>query len=189
MPKYLTYKRLKGMYTYVRAIFLYTSFLLLFSLPNSTYPQVNTKDSLALQLKTLEKNNTDYRSSEKYIDLLNSLAHEYRFVKADSVYKIATIALNLSKKLVYLEGQCNAFANLGDFYSDSGKSAKAISNFFGIMIIFGFCHLFIFIPMWLLPLTSHLLYFILKKMKRLETDNFTSLSLHFSLTSTERRGR
>ena len=129
MPKYLTYKRLKGMYTYVRAIFLYTSFLLLLSLPNSTYPQVNTKDSLALQLKTLEKNNTDYRSSEKYIDLLNSLAHEYRFVKADSVYKIATIALNLSKKLVYLEGQCNAFANLGDFYSDSGKSAKAISNF------------------------------------------------------------
>ena len=117
------------MYTYVRAIFLYISILLLFSVPNSTYPQLNTKDSLTLQLKTLEKNNADYRSSEKYIDLLNSLAHEYRFVKVDSVYKIATIALNISKKIGYLEGQCNAFANLGNFYSDSGKSAKAISNF------------------------------------------------------------
>ena len=126
MPKYLTYK------TYIyfslrNASLIVLLVLMLFSSTVIT-GQENKRDSLWSRLKVVQTHSSDY-SGEKYIDVLNALSKEYRFVKADSVYSLAKRALELSKSQNYTFGECKALDNLGGFYSDNGKKHKAISHF------------------------------------------------------------
>ncbi|MEM1257917.1 MAG: tetratricopeptide repeat-containing sensor histidine kinase [Bacteroidota bacterium] len=90
--------------------------------------QENKRDSLWSKLKVLETISSDVQD-DKYIDILNELSKEYRFVKEDSVYSLARKALELSKSQNYILGECEALDNLGGFYSDNGKNHEAISHF------------------------------------------------------------
>ena len=90
--------------------------------------QENLRDSLWSKLNVVESNPQNFVAT-KYVDLLNELSQEYRFVKADSVYSLATRALRKSKLENYILGECEALDNLGGYFSDNGKNYKAISYF------------------------------------------------------------
>ncbi len=126
MPKYLTYR--KYTYFYPRNTSLLA--LLLFVLFSffQGMGQENKRDSLWFKLKALETHSPNH-SGTHYIDVLNALSKEYRFVKEDSVYSLASRALRLSKSKNYTFGECKALDNLGGFYSDNGKNHEAISHF------------------------------------------------------------
>jgi len=99
---------------------------ILFSSP-SLLAQQNIRDSLWSKLRAVEVNLDDDSKNETYIDILNKLSQEYRFVKEDSVYSLAKRALDLSKSKNYTFGICEALENLSGFYSDNGQNHKAIS--------------------------------------------------------------
>ena len=126
MPKPLTYRK----YAYFNhrippfMVFLVFTLFSYFSLTG----QESIRDSLWLKLKGLETDSLGFNGTN-YIDILNKLSKEYRFVKEDSVYSLATKALKLSKSRSYYLGEYEALNNLGGFYSDNGKNHKAISYF------------------------------------------------------------
>ena len=120
MPKYLTYKKDKLAYIKMGCIFLYLTFL-----PHS-FNTVLGQESLNSKLYALDKSSGQ---NEQYVDVLNKLSQEYRFVKADSVYNLAFKALSISEKIGYKLGECEALDNIGGFYSDQGQNQKAISYY------------------------------------------------------------
>ena len=91
--------------------------------------QTNQLKSLRTKLQKIEKENPQFKSSKDYINTLNKLASEYRFVKTDSVYSIAKRAYQLSVNGKFIIGQSKALINIGGYYSDNGLSTKAIKNF------------------------------------------------------------
>jgi len=124
MPKHLTYTRNKHLRARTGRLFLCVA--LACCSFHFLVGQVNLRDSLNSRLAYLEKYETN---KEKYVDVLNKLSKEYRFVKADSVYSLAHRALGISKKLGYALGQCEALDNIGGYYTDNGQNQKAISYY------------------------------------------------------------
>jgi len=127
MPKHSTYK--KYLYHDFKLDGLTLCLIFMLVLFDFSFGQGNLRDSLQLKLKSLEANSLDHQNTKNYINFLNELSQEYRFVKEDSVYHLANKALQLSKKTAYGLGQCEALANIGGFYSDNGHNQKAIAYF------------------------------------------------------------
>lgn len=128
MSKFLTYNwpfRIAGVkikkVTALAVICLFTI--------NLAFGQQNVRDSISKEIKKIEKALSPSEANNKYIDLLNKLAGEYRFVKEDSLIKLSKKALSLSRKSKYLLGECKALANIGDFLSDNGKNHRAITSY------------------------------------------------------------
>jgi signal transduction histidine kinase len=124
MPKHLTYTKAKC--HDFRTTTLISCITFLFITFNLCLGQGNLRDSLSSKLEQYENTIPDYQKSRGYIDLLNTLSQEYRFVKEDSVYTLAKKALHLSQKINYSLGKCDALANIGGFHSDNGQNQEAI---------------------------------------------------------------
>lgn len=98
--------------------------LLLFS-SSLLNAQTKAKDSLLFQIKNLRDQGGQSIQSEAYVDLLNALAHKYRYRHADSIKLFSDEAFLISSKINYPKGQAFALLRRGDYYSDSGLEKKA----------------------------------------------------------------
>lgn len=127
MPKHLTYDNFK--YGNIRVLSLTIIAILLLYPIKKVIGQQNVRDSLSGKIHFIEKTTPDYQRDKTYINLLNDLAREYRFVKEDSLLNLSKKALSLSRKIKYLSGESEALANIGGFHSDNGNNEMAISYF------------------------------------------------------------
>jgi len=107
---------------------LYSIILVLFILNIPVLKsQQSSIDSLKGEIAKFQKKHADFDKDTTYINLINDLADNYRFVKADSLLVLSKKALEQSKKLNYLFGATKALNSLGDYYSDKGEGIKAIA--------------------------------------------------------------
>ena len=127
MPKHLTYNNSR--YGNIRVVSLPILVFLLLCPIGRVIGQQNVRDSLSGKIHFIEKTIPDYQKDKTYINLLNDLAREYRFVKEDSLLNLSKKALSLSRKIKYLSGESEALANIGGFHSDNGNNEMAISYF------------------------------------------------------------
>jgi len=89
----------------------------------------NKRDSLIFKIIELKSTEGFSKKDTAYIDLRNKLAKSYRFFISDSLYSISYQANQLSKKIDYEFGQSQSLDNLGDYFSDKGDGARAISYY------------------------------------------------------------
>lgn len=87
--------------------------------------QKKNKDSLKVQIKEIRSHGELGRGKTDYIDLLNTLAKEYRFQNTDSLKLLSDEALSYSLKINYTKGKAFALLRRGDYYSDTGAELKA----------------------------------------------------------------
>ena len=73
--------------------------------------QNESKDSMALQIKTLRNLGTQSTHSELYVDLLNELSKNYRFRHSDSLKLLSDEAFSISTKINYDIGKAYAKDN------------------------------------------------------------------------------
>ncbi len=92
----------------------------------SVYSQISKRQELETQLRLMEKRSSFSVQDTAYLDLINSLAQEMRYYKADSLHKLASDALKISEQMGYSAGQSVALMQLGNYYSDRGKSDSAL---------------------------------------------------------------
>ncbi len=123
MPQVATKTILKK---FRKAVGLLLALLLYVSPVHSVLGQQDTRDSLALTLRVLEKQGLDTIQPQRHINLIIELGAAYRFVKLDSLFRLSNRALALSRNRQYTLGECKALGNIGDFYSDKGETEKAI---------------------------------------------------------------
>ena len=96
---------------------------------NTSYAQKNVRDSLVQLLQT---EHSTIHFSEKdtiHINLLNKLANNLLYYKADSLLKVSKQALDLSKGIDYKKGHIEALSNIGNYYTLKGDYENAIENF------------------------------------------------------------
>lgn len=104
-------------------------FLLVFGLPVGSFGQTNNRGELISQVRMMERSAGFNARDTAYVDLVNKLAGEMRYYKADSLYRLANKALKLSQKSEYVRGESVAHMRLADYYSDRGNSEEAISHY------------------------------------------------------------
>ncbi|MFK7811071.1 MAG: ATP-binding protein [Maribacter sp.] len=103
--------------------------LMVFLYSNISYGQQKTRDSLIQLVQKTEANKSFSEKDSVHVNLLNQLAQNLRFYKADSLLRIAGQALNHSKAIGYSKGHIEALGNIGNYYSDKGNHLKAIQNY------------------------------------------------------------
>ncbi|MDT0621308.1 tetratricopeptide repeat-containing sensor histidine kinase [Croceitalea vernalis] len=91
------------------------------------YGQQSSIDSIKRKIVKLQKKTPNFEKDTSYINLINNLAGNYRFIKSDSLLFLSKEALALSKQLNYIHGETKALNSLGDYFSDKGNALKAIS--------------------------------------------------------------
>jgi len=103
--------------------------IILFFGYSQTYAQLTRRDSL-------EKRIEDYRSKHDfspkdslYIELLNNLGSEMRYLKSDSLLLLSQEAYKFSKDANNACGQCKSLVGLGNYYTDKGKYDQAITHY------------------------------------------------------------
>ena len=99
-------------------------FIVLF-ISSMLHGQVNSE----FIIDSLEKKLPKIKTEKEKIDILNQIAYEYKFIDPDKNFDTATKALELSKKIDYLDGIINAKRNLGYFYLITSDYKKAQDNF------------------------------------------------------------
>lgn len=98
-----------------------------FLIPSITIKAQSTKRDNYLQQISLYKKALDFNSKDTlYIDKLIELAQKYRYQNLDSLALLSNESLILSEKAEYINGQIESYRNIGSFYSDKGKTTKAI---------------------------------------------------------------
>lgn len=123
MPLSVTYiKKTLAPYRLVSLIIM-----LLFLNNASLFSHQVSIDSIKREITLLKKDYPKNYKDTLYIHFLNDLADMYRFVKADSVLILSKEALKISRQKKYLLGESRSLNSLGDYYSDKGNSAKALS--------------------------------------------------------------
>ena len=91
--------------------------------------QHETKDSLETRIKELRNTPNFSAKDTTHIDLLNDLAYELRYYKADSLLQLSQLALDYSKSTNYRTGESFALIGIGLYYSDKGSHKKSILYF------------------------------------------------------------
>ncbi|MEN1785946.1 MAG: tetratricopeptide repeat-containing sensor histidine kinase [Bacteroidota bacterium] len=127
MPKTITYHSLQK--SFLPIWLLSICWVLLLLSPPKVEAQLTVRDSVTKRMKAFERQSLGEKVNTEYIDLLNQLASEYIYVKADSLIKLSRQALSYSKKIGYTLGECQALANIGAFYSSNGINYKAITHY------------------------------------------------------------
>ena len=135
MPNYSTYLEFEYTVLRTRYAFLYPVLIVLLLFINPNYSQDDQRDSLRNELKKLETTSIEFRKSIQYVNILNQLSKEYRFVKEDSVYHISKRALDYSKEIGYKKGESEALTNIAGFYSNTGNIQKAISYYDNALVL------------------------------------------------------
>jgi len=93
------------------------------------YAQQLEIDSLQIVIKNKESATVSYESDTTYINAVNELAHQFITVYVDSTYALANKAFQLSTTIDYANGIANSLLHLGIYYSEKGKSGKALKNY------------------------------------------------------------
>ncbi|WP_394972283.1 ATP-binding protein [uncultured Croceitalea sp.] len=91
--------------------------------------QQNKIDSLTKIVHNTKLKENFSEKDTANIKILIDLGHLYRFTNSDSLFSVAKKVLRLSKASKYNHGHIEAYSLFGDYYSDKGKSAKAIDNY------------------------------------------------------------
>ncbi|GMN08698.1 hypothetical protein MTsPCn9_08460 [Croceitalea sp. MTPC9] len=86
-------------------------------------------DSLTQVVYNLRQNNNLFEKDTAYIKPYTQLGNAYRFVNSDSLLFIAKKSLRLSREINFKLGIIEALALHGNYYSDKGKSKRAIENY------------------------------------------------------------
>lgn len=107
-----------------------TIFLWGFSLLNlsSLKAQVSKKDSIYTNIQHY-KLKTNYQKDTVYINLLYTYGKSYGFQNLDSLLILAEKTIDLSKRIDYTKGIARGHIILGNYYSDTGDTNKAIESF------------------------------------------------------------
>jgi len=100
-----------------------------FGLPYNAYGQKSKRKELIAQVRLMERSTGFSPRDTAYVDLVNRLAGEMRYYRADSLYQLAEKALMLSRETGYPRGESISHMRLADYYSDRGNSKKAISHY------------------------------------------------------------
>lgn len=104
-------------------------FLILFFCSLGCFAQSDSSKDILTKITTLKSHENFSETDSTYINTLLDLADLQRFYNTDSVYILANLALDLSKKSKYQVGQSNAYTQLGNYYSDIGLHDKGIYNY------------------------------------------------------------
>lgn len=111
-------------------IILKRSIALIFFIASlACYGQRLEIDSLQQIIGQKELETNAFGSDSTYINALNQLAHQYITSQIDSTFIIANRALKLSNAIQYVAGIANSHLHLGIFFSEKGKSAKALEQY------------------------------------------------------------
>jgi signal transduction histidine kinase len=94
-----------------------------------SFAQTTAGDTISSKIGKLKSQKSFNTTDTLYVNSLLDLADEQRFYNSDSLYLLATKALELSKKANYSIGQAKAYSHLGDYYSDNGLHDKGITNY------------------------------------------------------------
>lgn len=96
---------------------------------NAVTAQQSVQDSLKNEISSLVSEAGFNPQDSLYIHLLNELGSTLRFYKADSLLLLTKEAYIHSKKADHKHGEIRALLGFGNYYSDKGKSAKAIKYY------------------------------------------------------------
>jgi signal transduction histidine kinase len=95
----------------------------------AVHSQISKRQELRTQLRLMEKRSSFTVQDTAYLDLVNSLAQEMRYYQADSLLKLASDALQISEQMGYLGGKSVALMQLGNYFSDRGKTDSALAYY------------------------------------------------------------
>ncbi|MDT0607347.1 tetratricopeptide repeat-containing sensor histidine kinase [Croceitalea rosinachiae] len=118
-----TYKKKTLKLLDINSIFL---ILLMLCIP-LLHAQQSSIGSIKRKIVKFERKKPNFDKDTTYINLLNDLATNYRFINSDSLLVLSKEALKLSKQISYTHGETRALNSLGDYFSDKGNGLKAIS--------------------------------------------------------------
>lgn len=104
-------------------------FVSVFLTANNLCGQLDIKDSLLNTIKKQKQLKNFKETDTVYINSLLELGKEQRYYQLDSLFLLASQALELSKIADYSEGKIKAYLAFGSFYSDNGKNDEAIDYF------------------------------------------------------------
>lgn len=90
------------------------------------YGQIDKRQELLTEVRMMERSAAFSARDTSYVDLLNKLAAEMRYYKADSLLSLSERALALSAEAGYDRGKCISFMNMADYHSDKGATDEAI---------------------------------------------------------------
>jgi len=93
------------------------------------HAQTDSRAQVREEIFELQQASTNYTQDSVYIDALLKLGNQLRYYEADSLLILAKQALEYSKKAGYIKGETEALVRLGDYHSDQGELAKAISYY------------------------------------------------------------
>lgn len=93
------------------------------------HAQKEKHKELILELKLLEHSTNNPGRDTSYIDLLNKIAGEMRYYKADSLYMFAKKALKFSEELKYPRGLSLSHMRIANYHSDKGATKMAIDYY------------------------------------------------------------
>ena len=103
--------------------------LIFFVASLACYGQRLEIDSLKRIIDQKELLSDSFRSDSAYINTLNQLAHQYITLQIDSTYTLANRALKLSNAIQFDGGIANSRLHLGIYFSEKGKSSKALEHY------------------------------------------------------------
>ncbi|WP_411030489.1 ATP-binding protein [Spongiimicrobium sp. 3-5] len=103
--------------------------MLLFCCTQLCIAQENVREKIKRDLYALQAKHDFSPKDTVYIDLLNELSREIRFVNTDSLLLLSKQALKYSRSTGYKAGESSSLLRLGDYYSDQGENTKAIDNY------------------------------------------------------------
>lgn len=112
----------------------FVSFCLFFCFYHG-FSQQNTRDSLYEEISQFKAENNSYYIKEAYIDLINELALQYRYINQDSLFLLSKKADSLSTLISYKTGKFKAAFNLAEYFSLKGNSIKAVKYYQEILPI------------------------------------------------------
>ena len=105
------------------------SILVLIFFVQISFSQEKSTHSLVNEIVSLRKDNKVVTDPIYHIDLLNELATKIRFYNLDSLLMLSKEALAMSKSINYDQGIGESLLNIGDYYSDMGKSTEAVHHY------------------------------------------------------------
>jgi signal transduction histidine kinase len=102
---------------------------MLFFCITSSFGQTAATRDILVKITTLKSQENFSETDSVYINTLLDLAAEQRFYNSDSLFILASQALQLGKKSDSQIRQSKAYSLLGNYYSDNGQHDEGINNF------------------------------------------------------------
>jgi signal transduction histidine kinase len=103
--------------------------LLCLALPRRILAQAGAISRLRTQLRT-SGDDSNFTSDTAYVDTLNSLAHAFYGINADSAFFYARNAINFAERTGYGRGESEGFRMLGNTYEMRGDYARMLDSYY-----------------------------------------------------------